>query len=393
MASSLYLAAPWIASFYETPILIPLTRVLSLNLLFNAFGIIHLSILAKRVNFKTQMMVTLIATVLSGIIGITMAYRGFGVWSLVAQSLSINLFRTIFLWLFHSWRPGLQFSFASLRTMFSFGSKLLVSGLLESFFQNIYLVVIGKMFSPVALGFYERAQRLQRLPIQNIEGSVRRVTFPVFSSIQEDKPRLKQGVRKALMILAMVNLPMMIGLAVIARPLVSVLLTDKWLPCVPYLQLLCAVGMLYPLVAINLNVLTAQGYSDLFLKLELVKRGLGIVAIIIAYRWGIPGLIMGQIVVSVLSYLLHAHYTGKFISYPIKEQILDITPYLGMAIVMGIGIHVLQLFSFQNLTVVLIIQVASGMGLYVALCRVCRLAVFMECLNMIKQKLAGFNRA
>jgi O-antigen/teichoic acid export membrane protein len=389
-AGLLCLTAPWIASFYKTPVLVPLTRVLSLNLVFNAFGIVHLASLTRKVDFKIQMKISLIATVLSGIIGITMAYEGFGVWSLVAQSLSINLFRTILLWLFYRWRPALRFSVSSLRAMFAFGSKLLLSGLLDRFFQNIYLLVIGKVFTPAALGFYSRANRLQQLPVQNIQSSVSRVTFPVFSSIQEDKPRLKQGVRKALMTLAMVNFPMMIGLAIIAKPLVLVLLTDKWLPCVLYLQLFCAIGMLYPLHTINLNVLKAQGHSDLFLKVEIFKKVLIVVAILITYRWGIPSLITGQIVTSVISYLLNTYYTGKLINYPIKEQIFDLAPYFGTTTVMAIGVYSFQWLPFPNVLVMLIIQVVSGIGLYIVLCRLCRLTAFMDGVAIVKPRIVKF---
>ena len=386
VAGLLCLAAPWIAAFYNQPILTMLTRVLSLNLIINSFGLIQSSLLTRHVDFKTQLKVSVIATLLSGIIGITMAYRGFGVWSLVAQSLSTNLFRTTLLWIFHRWRPALRFSLTSLRTMFAFGSKLLLSGLFDRFFQNIYSLVIGKIFTPAALGFYSRAQRLQELPVQNIQSSVSRVTFPVFSSIQEDKPRLKRGVRKALMTLAMVNFPMMIGLAVVAKPLVLVLLTDKWLPCVPYLQLFCAVGMLYPLQAINLNVLKAQGRSDLFLKLEIFKKVLVVVAILITYRWGILSLLVGQIVTSVLSYFLNTHYTGKLLRYPITQQIRDIMPSLILATMMGGAISMFHYVPISSDMLLLLVQIIAGILIYLLLCRLCHIPSFMEVIALAKPK-------
>ena len=267
-AGLLCLVAPWIATFYNQPLLVSLTYALSLNLIINSFGMAQTTLLTKHLDFKAQLKVSMIATFISGTIGIAMAFNGFGVWSLVAQSLSSNFFRTSLLWFFNTWRPSLSFSFASLRSMFVFGSRLLASGLLDTIFNNIYLVVIGKLFSPVTLGFYSRAKGLQQLPVSNISGIVSRVTFPVFSSVQSDKPRLKRGVHKALTILGMINFPTMIGLAIVAKPLTLVLLTVKWLPCVPYLQMLCMVGMLYPLQVINLDVLKAQGRSDIFLKLE-----------------------------------------------------------------------------------------------------------------------------
>ena len=253
-AGSLCLAAPWIAEFYAQPMLIPMTRVLSLTLIINSFGLVQTVLLTRVVDFKTQVKVSLIAAILSGSIGVAMAFNGFGVWSLVAQSLSSSLFRTILLWLFDSWRPSLLFSFGSLRDMFGFSSRLLASGLLATLVDNMYAIVIGKLFSAADLGFYSRAQDFQRITVRNMSATVGRVIFPIFSSVQSDKARLKRGVGKVLTTLAMVNFPLMIGLAVVAEPLVIVLLTEKWLPCVPYLQLLCVAGLLRPLVVVNLNV-------------------------------------------------------------------------------------------------------------------------------------------
>lgn len=386
-AGLLCLAAPWIAGFYNQPLLVPLTYVLSLNMVINAFGLVQTTLLTKHIDFKTQLKASAIATAISGTIGVSMALNGFGVWSLVAQSLSSNLFRTALLWFFNTWRPSLVFSFASLRGMFAFGSRLLASGLLDTVFQNIYIVAIGKLFSPADLGFYSRAKGLQQLPVSNISTIIGRVTFPVFSSVQDDKPRLKRGVRKALLTLAMVNFPVMIGLAIVARPLVLVLLTDKWLPCVPYLQLLCVVGMLYPLHAINLNVLKAQGRSDLFLKLEVLKKILVVMAIAITYRWGIFAMIYGQIATSCLAYFLNAYYTGKMLDYPITEQIQDLMPSLMVASIMGGGIYALKYAPIVNQLALLSAQIMTGIVLYAGICYIFKIASFMEIIEIIKSKL------
>lgn len=386
-AGLLCLVAPGIASFYDTPILVPLTRALSLNLVINAFGLIHTSLLTKHIDFKTQLKVSLLAMFFSGTLGIFMAYHGFGVWSLVAQSLSQNFFRTCLLWLFVSWRPSWAFSFRSLRTLFVFGSNLLFSGLLETVFQNIYLVIIGKFFSSADLGFYARAKGIQQLPTHNIAGSVSRVTYPVFSSRQEDKKRLKVGVRKALSFMAMVNFPIMIGLAVVAEPLVRVLLTDKWLPCVPYLQLLCAADILYPLHAINLNVLSAQGRSDLYLKLEVSKKILIVVAIAITYRWGISTMIIGQIVTSFIAYYLNSYYTSKLLDYSITQQMKDVMPLLLISCITGGAAYGLKHFQLSNDYILLIMQIILGALLYIGLCFLIRIPAFLEILGMIKSRL------
>ncbi len=386
-AGLLCLTAPWIAGFYNQPLLVPLTYVLSLNMIINAFGLVQTTLLTKHIDFKTQLKVSVIATVISGTIGVTMAFNGFGVWSLVAQSLSSNLFRTALLWLFNTWRPSLAFSFISLRGMFAFGSKLLFAGLLNTIFNNLYLVVIGKIFSAADLGFYSRAQRLQQICLTNIADAPARVTFPVFSSVQDDKPRLKRGVRKALTTMAMINFPMMLGLAVIAKPLVHVLLTDKWLPCVPYLQLLCAVGMLYPLHLINLNVLKAQRRSDLFFRLEILKKVLIAFAIAVTYRWGIVVMIYGQIVTSCLAYYLNAYYTDEMLGYSIIEQIRDVFPSLVLACAMGVGIYMLHYSLIANQLLLLSLQIILGVAIYSLLCHIFKISSFKENIEIVKSGL------
>jgi O-antigen/teichoic acid export membrane protein len=392
-AGLLCLASQWIANFYNQPLLVPLTCALSLNMIINAFGLLQTTLLTKQIDFKTQLKVSAIATVISGTIGITMALNGFGVWSLVVQSLGSNLFRTILLWFFNSWRPSLVFSFDSLRDMFSFGSRLLASGLLDTIFRNIYLVVIGKLFPPASLGFYSRALRFQELPVSNISNIISRVTFPVFSSVQDDKPRLKRGVRKTLTTLVMINFPMMVGLAIVAKPLVLVLLTEKWVPCVPYLQLLCVVGMLYPLHVINLNVLIAQGRSDLFFRLEILKKIIVVIAIAVTYRWGIIAMIYGQIATSCIAYFLNAYYTGKMLDYPITEQIQDLIPYMTLASIMGLGVYALKYTPMDNQLTLLSAQIITGIVLYGGICYVFRISSFMEVIEIFKSKVLDLRYA
>lgn len=392
-AGLLCLAAPWISAFYDQPLLTPLTRVLSLNLIINSFGLVQTTLLTRHIDFKTQLKVSVIATVLSGTIGVTMAFKGFGVWSLVAQSLSSNLFRTVLLWFFNTWRPSLVLSPRALRDMFGFGSRLLASGLSDTIFQNIYLMVIGRLFSATDLGFYSRAKGLQQTPVMSITVSIGRVTFPVFSSIQDDKTRLKRGVRKSLTTMVMVNFPLMVGLAIVAKPLVHVLLTDKWLPCVPYLQLFCAVGILIPLQSVNLHLLKAQGRADLFFRIEILKKALFVIAIAVTYRWGIEAMIYGQIVASFLAYYLNSYYTGKLLDYPITEQLQDILPTLGLASVMGFGVYMLKYSALTNQTALLLVQIISGIVIYTLLCRVFRLSSFMEVVEIIKLQLFKLRHA
>jgi O-antigen/teichoic acid export membrane protein len=380
-AGLMCLVAPWIAAFFSQPVLAPLTRLLSLTIVTNSFGLIQNTILQKQINFKTQTKVSLMAGVISGIIGVTLAGMGFGVWSLAVQQISSSFCRTAFLWFVNDWRPALIFSLKSLREMFGFGSRLLVSGLLNQIFENIYLLVIGKLFSAADLGFFTRAQALEEIPSQTFSGMVGRVAFPVFSTIQDDPGRLKRGMKKALSTLVLVNFPMMVGLAIIARPLVLVLLTDKWAGCITYFQLLCVVGLLYPLHLINLNVLQALGRSDLFLRLEIIKKLLILINIAVTWRWGISAMICGMIGLSIIAYYLNSYYTGALLGYPIREQLRDLIPSLITSVLMGIAVYAVGLLPFPNHWPMLLVQVLTGVVAYVGLCRIFRLAAFVEILR------------
>lgn len=380
-------AAPWIAAFYNQPVLMPLTRALSFTILINSFGLIQNTILAKQIDFKTQTKVSLIASILSGIFGVAMALKGFGVWSLIGQQLSSSYLSTICLWFFRPWRPALIFSFKSLREMFGFGSRLLAAGLLNQIFDNVYFLVIGKLFSATALGFFSRAQTIQALPSHTLSNMVGRVTFPVFSTIQDDPNRLKKGFQKALTTMVLVNFPIMVGLAIIAQPLVLILLTDKWAGCIQYLQLLCFSGLLYPLHVINLNLLQALGRSDLFLRLEIIKKVLIVINIAITWRWGITAMIFGMMATSVISYFLNSYYTGILIGYPIRAQLRDMSFYLISALLMGIAVYATGILTFPNNLSMLMAQLSVGLVIYIALCRIFRLSAFMELWQMISNRI------
>lgn len=377
-AGLLCLIAPWIAAFYGQPILTPLTRALSLTMVINSLGMIQNTILTRQVNFRVHTQVSLIAGTLSGGIGIALAILGFGVWSLVIQQIAAAFFSTVCFWSFSPWRPALIFSFTALREMFGFGSRLLFSGLLSQIFDNLYFVVIGKLFSAADLGFFTRAKSLNDFPSQTAAVMVGRVTFPVFSTIQDDPARLKRGLKKALTMLGLMNFPMMIGLAVIARPLVLVVLTEKWAPAIPYLQLLCVAGLLYPLHLMNLNMLQALGRSDLFLRLEIIKKVMIAVNIAVTWRWGISAMIYGIIVTSGISYYLNSYYSGILIEYRIKEQVLDLLPYLIVSLLMGSAVYAASLLQSPTQWSRLLVQIATGMLVYIGLCRAFRLKAFID---------------
>ncbi len=387
-AGILCFIAPWIAAFYNQPLLAPLTQVLSLNLIFNSFSLIQSTLLKKQINFKVLFKVGIGATLASGIIGIGMAYMGYGVWSLVAQSLSRTFMYTILLWFMTSWRPAWVLSLTSLRQMFGFGSRLLFAGIIDTIFVNIYIVVIGKLFSPSTLGYYTQAKQLQHLPVSNTCSVVSRVTFPLFSSMQNDKVKLKNNLRKALMSLVMIIFPMMIGMCVMAEPLICFIIGEKWLSSVPYLRLLCVIGVLWPLHVINLNVLNALGRSDLFLRLEILKKILIAFSISITYRWGVEAMLWGQIALSGVAYYLNSYYTNKFLNYSVAEQIKDFWPYLGATAVMGTVMWGSLLF-LQSASAALSLLIGSIVGaiVYYFICNSFRLASFKEAQKLFRGKI------
>jgi teichuronic acid exporter len=389
IAALLCLAAPWIALFYDQPGLTPLARVMSLMVVINAFGLIQNTVLTKELNFRVMTKASLTASVLSGGIGISLAAFGFGVWSLVAQQVSYALLRTVSLWLANTWRPAAVFSFASLRQMFGFGSRVMASGLLNTFFGNIYLLTIGKLFSASDLGFFSRAKRFQELPTHTLSWTIGRVTFPVFASIQDDPARLRRGLKSVLTSLAFLNFPLMIGILATARPLVLAMLTEKWAPSIPYLRLLCLEGLLFPMNWFNMNVLYAIGRSDLCLRLEVVKKVLIVVSIAITWRWGIEAMIGGQVVVSLISYCLNSHYNGVLIGYPIKRQLLDLLPYAVAPALMGMGVYLIGHAPVRSNWLRLSIQVFAGVVLYIGICRLLRLPRFLDVWRMGEAKMSS----
>ncbi len=379
--------SPWVADFYDQPILAPLMCVLSVTLIIHSFAGVQTALLSRRIDFKTQLKVGIISTALSGAVGIAMAVRGFGVWSLVGQYVASSFFRTALLWYLNTWRPRLVFSFKSLREMFRFGSRLLASSVLNTTFDNIYLVVIGKLFSAAHLGLYSGVQKMGNFVARNVTGTVTQVAFPVFSMIQDDPGRLKRSMRKAMAMLALFNFPVMVGMAVTARPLVHVLLTEKWAPAVGWLQLLCVAGLLYPFHALHLNMLKAIGHSDLYFRLEVLKKILIVIMIAVTCRWGVTGMIWGQIVMSVLGYYINSYYTRRLIHYSLREQLTDLAPYAVVSALMGLSLCLVRFAALGGDALLLLTEVLLGASLYIALNYALRLSAFMEMIDTIRDRL------
>lgn len=382
----LFFSSPLIADFYHTPILSSLLKVTALAVLFNPLCAVQQAILTRKIDFKTQAIVSLSGAVVSGIVGLYMAYNGFGVWSLVFQQVGGYVMRTILLWILGKWKPKRKWSWESFHYLWGFGSKMLGSGLLDTIYNNIYPIVIGKYFSAQDLGNYTRAQQFSSLPSSNVTGVLQRVTFPVLSSIQNEDERLAKNYRKILKLSAFLVFPMMLMLSAIANPLVRILLTDKWIGCVILLQIVCFQMMWYPIHAINLNLLTVKGRSDLFFRLEIFKKIMGVCIMFITIPHGIIWMVSGGIVSSMLSLIINTYYTGKLINVGYFKQMGDLLPIFGVSFIMWLIVHATISLS-SNLYCQLVLGISLGVIVYLIGAKIFLKAEFNDALSMVPDKI------
>ena len=382
LSTALFFGAPLIADFFSRPQLTSLTKAMSSVVIINAFAIVQNIRLTKNIDFKTKTKVSLIASLTSGVIGIAMAFGGFGVWSLVAQQISKQLLNSVFLWFFIRWMPKLLFSRKSFKEMFDFGWKLLVSGLINTIWTEIYQVIIGKFYQPQTLGQYTRAQQFSSIFSSNLTSIIQRVSYPVLSQLQDDKERLKSGYKRIIKITMLVSFVLMLGLAAIAKPMILVLIGDKWLPAVPFLQILCFNMMLYPLHSINLNMLQVQGRSDLFLKLEIVKKIVGVIPLCLGIFVNIYYMLIGSVFVGFFSYFLNARYSGPFLNYSIKEQAKDIMPGFSIALLVALPVYAISYLPL-NPFILLPMQLLVGLLIVLILCEKAGLEEYKEIKSIV----------
>lgn len=383
LAGMLWLAAPAIAMFYNQPLLKALLRAFTLVLVINGFAVVQDALLIRHLDFKRQAIILTVSVGTSGVLGLTLAWRGFGVWSLVVQQIANSLIRTGMLWKVNAWRPKYVFSVKALREMFGFGSRMAAATLLSTTSESMMPLILAKLFSIVQLGYYNRAQSLQYLTTESISGVISRVTFPVFSELQNQIGRLRSALRKGITTAAFVQFPIMIGLICIAKPLVLVMLTKKWLPCVPYLQILCLAGLLYPAHVLNLNILVAAGRSGIMLRLEVIKRILLVMTIVATFHWGIMAMIWGLVFHSVGAYFINSYYTKHLIGYSIPDQLRDLYPYLIASALMGAGMATVGSFLPVGSVAQLVGQASFGAFAYLLICWATRLEALGELLGII----------
>lgn len=391
LAAVLFFCAKPISVFFERPELVSLTQVMSSVVIINALSIVQRVRTTKAIDFKTQTKITFISSIGSGVIGIVMAYMGYGVWALVGQQISNQLLTTLFFWFYNKWMPKLVFSWSSFKEMWEFGSKLLASGLIDTAWKEVYQVVIGKCYSPATLGLYTRAKQFADLCSSNLTSVVQRVSYPVLSSIQDDRARLKGAYQMVIKTTMLPTFVLMLGMAACAESMINVLIGEQWLECVPMLQIICTYGMLYPLHALNLNMLQVQGRSDLFLKLEIIKKIVGIGPLLLGIFVNIYWMLAGTLVTSLISYYLNAYYSGPFLNYSIKEQVKDILPSFGVAVAMAVPVYTMS-FIPLNPFILLPLQIVTGAVITLAICEATKLPEYMELKGIVNPLIKKIRR-
>jgi O-antigen/teichoic acid export membrane protein len=383
----LWIASPLIATFYNIPLLETITKVVGLNLIIGALSGIQSAQLSIAINFRSRAKISVITTLLSGAVGLWMAYSGYGVWALVVQGLFSNILRTVLLWVIVRWMPKLIFSWQSFKEFFSFGSKLLASGLLDTLYNNIYTIIIGWKFSADALGVYSRADSLAQFPSSNITGVLQSVTFPVLSSVPDEEERLAASYKRFLRISAFVVFPLMVGLAAVADPFIRLTLTDKWAGCIYYLQILCFGLMWYPIHAINLNLLITKGRSDYFLKLEVLKKILGVATLCATIPMGLVAMCYGRVFTSVFCLTLNTHYTRKLIGYGFVQQTRDMQHILLHSLAMGAIVYLL-VHILPTLWLQLTLGILAGSIYYIVGAYLLKFQEWNDLISLIKKQKA-----
>lgn len=374
----LFFLAPLIAEFYKISELKNILRVLSLTLFFGAFNSIQNSIISKNLEFKKLFISSLGAVLISGIISIIMVYSNFGIWTLVYQQLISQLSTCIILYFAVKWRPKLLFSLERIKKLFSFGSKLLFSSLLDVLYENLRSLVIGKFYSPMMLGYYNRGNQFPLLIVSNFNGSIQTVIFPALVAEQSDRVRMKYLVRRAIVTSCFIIFPLMIGLAIIGEPFVELLLTKKWLSCVPYLRIFCLSYALWPIHTTNLQAINALGRSDIFLKLEVIKKIIGVTILLITLNYGVYAMAIGVLINGIIASVINSFPNKKLLNYGYMEQLKDIFPSAIISLIMGIVIYPISLLNL-NLVSIIFFQVLLGVIVYISI----SYAIKLECCNYL----------
>ena len=367
-----------ISVFYKMPELRLLAKVMAINLVVNSFGLVETAILVKRIDFKQQTKISLIAGIISGVIGIALAYMGFGYWSLAIKTLIMNFIRVILLHYFSSWKPSIQFSIESFRDLFGFGIKIMAAGMIGTIYDNVYKLLIGKYFSAQDLGLYTRAEQFKNLPSRNLELTTQKVTYPILASLAGDDIKLKAGYKKLIKLSFFVTSTLMLFMMATSREVILITIGEKWIKAVPYLQIMCISGALFSLLSLNLNALKVKNRPDLLLKLEIIKKIVLIPIILVCIKFGVIALLWSMVLNTVLSYLLNSMWSAKLLNYPTKEQLIDILPTTVYSVIMVVLVYLVGFIVPENLFLSLGIKIIVALGFIIVSGQLMKRPEYME---------------
>lgn len=389
LTATFYFSAPIIASFFKRPELISLIHVMSFILIINALSLTQQARLTKRIDFKTQTKISVISHISSGVLGIVLAFGGYGVWALVIQQLSSRLLTTILLWVFNKWIPRLIFSWGSFKELFRFSWKLLISSIIGVGWDQVYQAIIGKYYSPAVLGQYTRAHQYCSLCSNSIGDVVLKVSLPVMSAIQNDYERLLRGYRRIIKTTMFVTFILMMGMAACSKSLIFVLIGEKWLPCVPMMQIICFSLVLYPLHRININMLTVQGRSDILLVLQIIKIVLGLIPLLLGIFVGVYWMLIGSVFTGWISLILNSYYSGKEFNYTWWMQLKDVMPSIIIAFIMAVPVYLLSYLPVSYFAL-LPIQIIVGVLLTIGLCEWRKQEEYLQLKDIVFQYVGKF---
>lgn len=387
----LFVSSPSIAAFYQEPALVEMVRVVGIVLYFNAATVVQRSILSRNLNFKLQLKVSLPATVISGGLAIAFAYLGFGVWSLIIQTITSSILNFLFYWRLSLWRPNFHFSWNVFKELFSFGGYLLLNQIVSIPYKNMYVIVIAKLFSPYVAGLYFFSEKIRGLLIDQLVNSIQTVTYPALAKVQDEQSRLKSGYRQVISVMTFSLFPALIFIAALVEDAFQVFLPEQWWAASTYVQLMCLASLLNPLNATNLNILQVCGKTNLLFYLGLLKKIMGISIFIISIQYGIVAVLLGQILNSVLAYLLNSFYSKKLIGYSLTEQLMDFLPGLALAGLIGLVIWYFQRLLNWSLMFELIVLSALGGTLYLVLAQLINLRGMALSKDLIMAKIKRRN--
>lgn len=392
MFLALFFSAPAIARFFNRPELVSLNRVMGSVLIINALSITQYTVLTKRIDFKTKTKASVFSAVLSGIIGISMAFMGFGVWALVGQQLSKQFINTICLWILNKWWPNFSFSKESFNYMWGFGWKMLASSLLNNIWRQLYQVVVGKCYSPATLGQYSKSKEYSTIFSANIDLIVNRVSYPVLSEIQNNSTRLTSAYRKIIKTTMFVTAVCMVSMGAVAEPLIYCLIGPQWHEAATYLPLICISMSLYPLHSINLNMLKVQGRSDLYLVLEILKKIIAIGPICVGIFIDIYWMVASSVVTGIIAYFLNSHYSGKLIGYSSWMQIKDIAPSYGLSFLIAVSVYFLKYLPLSY-WIILPMQIIVGTIVFFLVCKVLKNEEYVQVKEMVMTFIGKLNKS